>query len=59
MTNEERAARYVILFNAYGDKWRDNVPVDAIVKGETVWVGPCKLVRGADDHWSNADEESP
>jgi hypothetical protein len=52
MTNEERAARYVILFDHYGDQWRYNVPVDATVKGDTVTIGGVLLQRASDGRWS-------
>jgi hypothetical protein len=51
MLNEERAARYIILFDGYGDRWRANVPVDSIVKGNSVYLSGIRLDRGPDGTW--------
>ena len=60
MTNKDRALNYVALFNHYdatGANWEHNVPLDADVRGDTVWLGGWQL-RRIDGQWKTSPDGS-
>ena len=51
-TDAERATAYVGVFISAATRWRDFVPVDAAVHGETVRIGSVLLERDSKGRWS-------
>jgi hypothetical protein len=47
MRDADRAWQYAALFNRLGERWRMNVPVDAVTStdGRTVYLGSARRAR--------------
>ena len=50
MTALERAQTYAAIFINAGDRWRNYVPVDATVTGDTVYLQGVRMER-SDNGW--------
>jgi hypothetical protein len=48
MTPLDRAQVYLDIFYNAEDDWEHYTPDDAIVEGDTVWLGGVRLERGTD-----------
>ncbi len=48
MTALERAQTYAAIFLSVGDRWRSYVPVDATVKGDSVYLQGVHMERRGD-----------
>ena len=55
MTEFERAKSYVGIFLGAGEKWRDCVPVDGRVDGDTVHIGGVTLTNEGGGIWAVAE----
>ena len=49
---EERAQNYVGIFIGAGEKWRDCVPVDGRVDGDTVHIGEVTVTNEGGGVWA-------
>jgi hypothetical protein len=54
MTSVERAREYVGIFIGAGDRWRDCVPVDGRLNGDSVEIGGVKVTHEGGGVWSLA-----
>lgn len=54
MTPEERAETYAAIFLNVGDRWRNFVPVDGRVRGDSVEIGGVTVTNEGNGVWSLA-----